>query len=57
MARDLFQNEPRSDDLYRIAEGWRRTLFDMERHYVMVSDAKLADLAPAIFGRDYVRVE
>jgi hypothetical protein len=57
MARDLFQNEPRSDDLYRIAEPWRRTLFDMERHYVMVSDAKLADLALVIFGRDYVRVE
>jgi hypothetical protein len=56
MARDLFQNEPRSDDLYRIAKPWREALLDMERHYVMVSDAKLVDLAPAIFGPEYVRV-
>jgi hypothetical protein len=56
MARDLFQKEPRSEQLYRIAESWRGTLLDMERHYVMVSDAKLVDLARAIFGREYFRV-
>lgn len=57
MSRDVCQLEPHSEELYRIAESWRDTLLDMERHYLMVSDAKLADLASAIFGRDYIRVE
>jgi hypothetical protein len=56
LARDLLQQTTRSEDLYRIAEAWRDTLLDMERHYVMVSDAQLVGMAPAIFGRDYVHV-
>lgn len=56
IARDLLQPAERSQDLSLIGEAWRDTLLDMERHYVMVSDEKLEVMAPAIFGRDYVRV-
>jgi hypothetical protein len=28
--------------LYRIVESWQGTLLDLERHFVMVSDARLA---------------
>ena len=56
IARDVCLQSPPSMKLHDIAEGWRTTLLDMERHYVMVSDAKLVDMSPVIFGREYVRV-
>jgi hypothetical protein len=37
----------------RIAGSWHATLLETERHYVMVSDARLVDMAPALFGREY----
>lgn len=56
IARDVCRQAPNSEELYRIAASWHPTLLDMEQHYVMVSDAKLVDMAPALFGRDYIRV-
>jgi hypothetical protein len=56
MSRDICQDKLKSEELYRIAGSWRESLLDMERHYVMVSDAKLSRLAPAIFGKSYIRV-
>jgi hypothetical protein len=55
MSRAICQDKVKSENLYRIARPWRETLLDMARHYVMVSDAKLGRLAPAIFGADYDR--
>jgi hypothetical protein len=56
VCRDLCLRRLPSADLYRIAESWSETLSDMKRHHVMVSDAMLVELAPAIFGREYIRV-
>lgn len=55
MSRDICQDNLKSEELHHIAGPWRETLLDMERHYVMVSDAKLSRLAPAIFGKSYIR--
>ena len=56
MSRDICQDKVKSEELYRLAGPWRETLLDMERHYVMVSDAKLSRIAAAIFGKSYIRV-
>lgn len=56
VARDVCLQSPPKEELYRIVESWQGTLLDMERHFVMVSDARLADMAPALFGKDYIRV-
>jgi hypothetical protein len=56
IARDVCLQSAPKEELYRISEAWRAMLLDMERHFVMVSDSKLVDMAPALFGRDYIRV-
>jgi hypothetical protein len=38
VCRDVCLQRQPSAELYRIAESWSGTLFDMKRHYVMVSD-------------------
>jgi hypothetical protein len=53
IARDVCRQAPAVEHLYRIAGSWHATLIEMERHYVMVSDARLVDLAPALFGPVY----
>lgn len=55
IARDQCLKTPPNENLSPIIENWRAALLDMERHYVMVSDAKLDGLAPALFGRQYSR--
>lgn len=55
IARAVCLGAPLADELNDIAAAWRPLLLDMERHYVMVSDAKLVDMAPALFGREYIR--
>lgn len=57
IARDVCLRSQSKEELNRIASSWRTALLDMERHYVMVSDARLVDMAPAIFGREYVRAD
>jgi hypothetical protein len=57
VCRDVCLQRPPSAHLYGIAESWSGAVFDMERHYVMVSDAMLVSLEPAVFGREYVRAD
>lgn len=56
VARNVCAQSPANEELCRIFESWRGTLLDMRRHFVMVSDAKLVDMAPTLFGKDYIRV-
>jgi hypothetical protein len=53
IARDVCRKTAPGAETLDILKQWSGTLLAMELHYVMVSDAKLEHLAPAIFGRPY----
>lgn len=53
VARDVCLQSTPSEGLPEIAGPWLAMLLNRDEHYVMVSDARLVGMSPALFGLDY----